>query len=206
LAAVAAVAVAAGVLFAPLTLILAAAFHAVGKVSRWCPLWLWVPAACGIVWVLAVGPRGAAAGFGHGPAATASALSRIFTGPAALSRAAGAVGRGLPGQLPLALILGAGVAALAWWVRWMHTDEWDAPAARPGLVHIGRRQTVASPRAAACSPGTGPASAWTRQPAAPAVLSWRYANGGVLLTVPPDRRCSFGASASPTPLSGVVSR
>ena len=76
LAAVAATAVAAGVLFAPLSLILAAAFHAVSKVSRWRPLWLWAPAACGIVWVLAVGPRGAAAGFGHGPAATASALPR----------------------------------------------------------------------------------------------------------------------------------
>jgi hypothetical protein len=138
------VAVAAGVLFAPLTLILAAAFHAVSKVSRWRPLWLWVPAACGIVWALAVGLREAAAGFGHGPAATASALSRIFTGPAAVSRAAGAVGRGLSGQLPLALILGAGVAALAWRVRWMHTDEWDVPAVRPGLVHIGRRwRTVA---------------------------------------------------------------
>src|SRR5215813_9944929 len=80
LAAVAAAAVAAGVLFAPLTLILAAAFHAVGKMSRWRPLWLWIPAACGIVWVLAVGPRVAAAGFGHGPAAAAGAWPRVFAG------------------------------------------------------------------------------------------------------------------------------
>ena len=52
LAAVAAVAVATGVLFAPLTLCLAAAFHAVSRVSRWRPLWLLIPVACGIVWVL----------------------------------------------------------------------------------------------------------------------------------------------------------
>jgi hypothetical protein len=183
LAAVAAVAVAAGVLFAPLTLILAAAFHAVSKVSRWRPLWLWVLAACGIVWALAVGPREAAAGFGHGPAATASALSRIFTGPAAVSRAAGAVGRGLPGQLPLALILGAGVAALAWRVRWMHTDEWDVPAVRPGLVHIGRRwRTVALLRGGRVLTRDGACLGVDEATGGPAVLSWRDAGGGVLLT------------------------
>src|SRR6516165_7637530 len=91
LAAVAAVAVATGVLFAPLTLCLAAAFHAVSRVSRWRPLWLLIPVACGIVWVLGAGPREAAASFGRGPAATANALSRIFTGPAAMGRAVGAV-------------------------------------------------------------------------------------------------------------------
>jgi hypothetical protein len=183
LAAVAAAAVAAGVLFAPLTLILAAAFHAVSKISRWRPLWLWVPAACGIVWVLAGGPRAAAAGFGHGPSATAGALSRIFTGPAAVARAAGAVGRGLPGQLPLALILAAGVAALAWWVQWLHTDEWDVPAPRRGLVHIGRRRrTVASLRGGRVVTKDGACLGVDEATGGPAVLSWRDAGGGVLLT------------------------
>src|SRR5262249_7902754 len=146
LAAVAAAAVAAGVLFAPLTLTLAAAFHAVSQVRRWRPLRLWVRAACGIVWVVGAGPPAAAAGFGHGPAATASALPRVFTGPAGLARAAGAVGRGLPGQLPLALILGAAVAALAWWLRWLHTGERDVPAARPGPGHPGPPPAHRSPR------------------------------------------------------------
>src|SRR5215467_5855281 len=91
LAAVAAAAVVAGVLFAPLTLILAAAFHAVSKVSRWRPLWLWAPAACGTVWVLAIGPGEAMANFGHGAAATEGALLQTFTGPAAVARAVGAV-------------------------------------------------------------------------------------------------------------------
>src|SRR5215472_14537029 len=80
LAAMAAAAVAAAVLLAPLPLALAAAFHAVSKVSRWRPLWLWAPAACGIVWVLAAGPGEAIASFGRGPAVTAGALTRVFTG------------------------------------------------------------------------------------------------------------------------------
>jgi len=188
LAAVAVAAVVAGVLFAPLTLVLAAAFHAVSKISRWRPLWLCVPAACGIVWVLGAGPHHAAAGFGRGPAATMGVLPRIFTGPAAVARAAGAVGRGLPGQLPLALILGAGAAALAWWVRWMHTDEWDVPAARPGLVRIGRRaRTVASLRAGHVLTREGACLGVDEATGGPAVLSWRDAGGGVLLTGAAER-------------------
>ena len=174
---------AAGVLFAPLTLIIAALFHAVSRVSRWRPLWLGVPAACGMVWLLAVGPHAAATGYGRGPAATASALSRIFTGPAAVSRAVGAVYTGGSGQLPLALILGAGVAVLAWWVRWMHTDEWNVPAPRPGLLHAGRRRrTVASLRGGRVLTRDGARLGVDEATGGPAVLSWRDAGGGVLLT------------------------
>src|SRR5215470_4147894 len=105
LAAMAVAAVTAGVLFTPLSVILAAAFNAVSKVSRWRPLWLWAVAACGIVWVLASGPGEAIASFGHGAAITAGALSRIFTGPAAVARAGRAVYADGAGPLPLALIL-----------------------------------------------------------------------------------------------------
>ncbi len=183
LAAVAAAAVIAGVLLAPLTLILVATFHAVSKVSRWRPLWLWAPAACGIIWVLAAGPGEAIASFGHGAAATAGALSRIFTGPAAVARAARAVYADGAGQLPLALILGAGAAALAWWVRWMHTDEWDVPAARPGLVRIGRRRrTAASLRHGRVLTRDGACLGVDAATGGPAVLSWRDVGGGVLLT------------------------
>jgi hypothetical protein len=195
LAAAAAAAVAAGVLFAPLMLTFAALFHAVSRVSRWRPLWLGVPAACGIVWLLAVGPHAAAAGYGRGPAATASALSRIFTGPAAVSRAAGAVYTGGAGQLPLALILGAGVAALAWWVRWLHTDEWDVPAPRPGLWHtVRRRRTVASLRRGRVLTRDGARLGVDEATGGPAVLSWRDAGGGVLLT---------GAAGPAVPAAGL---
>jgi len=183
LAAVAAAAVTAGVLFAPLTLLLAAAFHAVSKISRWRPLWLCVPAACGIVWALAIGPREAAAGSGHGPAATASAVPRIFTGPAGVARVCGTVARGLPGQFPLALIAAAGLAALAWWVRWMHTDEWDVPPARPGLVRTGRRRrAIAALRAGRVLTRDGACLGVDEATGGPAVLTWRDAGSGVLLT------------------------
>src|SRR5215468_1719384 len=80
LAAAAVAAVVAGVLFAPLTLVLAAAFDAVSKATRWRPLWLAAPAACGVVWTLAIGPATAAAGLRRGPAA---AVTSMATGPAA---------------------------------------------------------------------------------------------------------------------------
>src|SRR6266581_2690160 len=180
LAAVAVAAVVAGVLFAPVTLVLAAAFDAVSKVSRWRPLWLSVPAAGGILWALAIGPRAAAAGLRRGPAAMAGALS---TGPAALTRLPGLVVRGLPGQLPLALILAAGVAALAWWLRWLHTDEWDVPEPRPGpLGTWHRRRATASLRAGHVLTRDGACLGVDAATGRAAVLSWRDAGGGVLVT------------------------
>jgi hypothetical protein len=180
LAAVAAAAVTAGVLFVPVTLVLAAAFDAVGKVSRWRPLWLSVPAGCGVLWALTTGARAAAAGLRRGPAAVASALS---TGPAALPRLPGLVARGLPGQLPLALVLGAGVAALAWWLRWLHTDEWDLPEPRPGLVSAWhRRRVIASLRAGRVLTRDGACLGVDAATGRAAVLAWRDAGGGVLVT------------------------
>jgi hypothetical protein len=180
LAAVAVAAVVAGVLFAPLTLILAAAFDAVSRASRWRPLWLAVPAACGVIWALAIGPGAAAAGLHRGPAAGVRAMA---TGPAAVSRLPGTIFRGLPGQFPLALILAAGVAAVAWWVRWLHTDEWDMPAARPGLVSIWyRRQVTASLRAGRMLTRDGARLGVEAATGRAAVLRWREAGGGVLVT------------------------
>ena len=63
LAALTTLAVLSGLLFAQITLGLAVAFHAIGKLTRWRPVWLAVPAACGLVWVLAIGPAAALAGF-----------------------------------------------------------------------------------------------------------------------------------------------
>jgi len=187
LAAVAVAAVVAGVLFAPLTLILAAAFDAVSKASRWRPLWLAVPAACGVIWMLAIGPGEAVAGLRRGPAAAVSAMA---TGPAAVSRLPAAVSRlpaaivhGLPGQVPLALILAAGVAAVAWWLRWLHTDEWDLPAARPGLVSIWQRgRATASLRAGRMLTRDGVRLGVEAATGRAAVLCWRDAGGGVLVT------------------------
>jgi len=180
LAAAAVAAVVAGVLFAPLTLLLAAALDAVSKASRWRPLWLSVPAGCGVLWALAVGPGVAAAGLRGGPAAVAGALA---TGPAAPARLPGLIARGLPGQFPLALLLAAAAAAVAWWVRWLHTDEWDTPQARPGLLRgWRRRRATASLRAGHVLTRDGACLGVDATAGRAAVLSWRDAGGGVLVT------------------------
>src|SRR5215472_2906275 len=59
LAALAVAGVVAGALFAPLALLLTLTFHAVSTISRWRPSWLAVPACCGAVWLLAIGPAAA---------------------------------------------------------------------------------------------------------------------------------------------------
>ncbi len=193
LAAITTAAVVAGVLFAPLTLILAAAFDAVSKASRWRPLWLAVPAACGVIWALALGPGTAAAGLRRGPAAAVNAMA---TGPAAVSRLPAAIVHGLPGQVPLALILAACVAAVAWWVRWLHTDEWDMPAARPGLVSIWhRRRATALLRAGRMLTRDGVCLGVEAATGRAAVLCWRDAGGGVLVT---------GAAAPAVLASGLL--
>src|SRR5271166_3522786 len=117
------------VLFAQLTIILAAVFYLITKVTRWRLSWLAIPAAAG--------PRAAAAGFVAGPARIAHYLgasghqadhllhfTAAFTG----------IWTWLPRQLPLAILAGAGEAALVGWMSWLHTDEWNLRPARPGLI------------------------------------------------------------------------
>lgn len=171
-------------LFAQLTLILAVVFVAVGKASRWRLWWLAVPAAAGLIWTVAVGPRAAAAGF------TAGADQILgYLGGHSLSRLvhpheafAGAGGWLLP-QAPLALIAAAAEAAIAGWLDWLHTDEWAVPPPRPGLVAAARgaaarwmiRGSTVVTRDGCCLgvvPSTG----------APATLRWAEITGGALFT------------------------
>src|SRR5215468_9491545 len=146
LAALAVLGVLGGLLFAPVTLGLAVAFHVIGKITRWRPVWLAVPAACGVVWVLAIGPSAAVAGFLAAPHAAVALLSSVATDPARLTHQGASTGsvRWFPGQFPVALVLAAGIAAVAWWLDWLHTDEWRLPAPRPGLISRGRRRLTAA--------------------------------------------------------------
>ena len=113
-------------LFAQLTIILATVLYLITKVTRWRLSWLTIPAAAGLAWTAAAGPRAAAAGFAAGPARIADYLgasghqadhllhfTAAFTG----------IGTWLPRQLPLALVAGAAEAALAGWLTWLHTDR-----------------------------------------------------------------------------------
>ena len=183
LAALAVVAVLAGALLAPLTLLLLVAFSITSKISRWRPVWLAVPACCGAVWLLAVGPGTAVAAFGAAMSSVAAVLSRLITDPPVLASLPGAEAGELAGQFPVALILAAAAAAFAWWVRWLHTDEWDLPAIRPGLVSFCRRQvTAASVRSGSIVTRDGACLGVDRATGGPAALSWRDAGGGVLVT------------------------
>src|ERR1700722_2352162 len=56
------------VLFAQLTLVVAAVCYLIGKATRWRTSWLLIPATAGLAWLLALGPGAAAAGFTAGPA------------------------------------------------------------------------------------------------------------------------------------------
>src|ERR1700684_284089 len=94
-------------LFAQLTIVLAVALAAVGKISRWRPQWLAVPAGAGLIWALATGPAAALAGFTAGPRQVAAYFGGIAGSPGRLlhlNAAFTGLGQWLPRQLPLALI------------------------------------------------------------------------------------------------------
>jgi hypothetical protein len=181
LAVCAIVVVAAHLLFAQLTLPIAVVCFLVGKITRWRATWLLVPAAAGLIWTLAVGPATAIAGFTAGP----DQVIRNLTASGhllQLHRAFAGLASWLPRQLPLALLAGTAEAGLASWLSWLHTDEWNLPASRPGLFVVARRAVMARSirtggvvtREGAClgiAPGSGGRIA----------LSWPEASRGVLV-------------------------
>ena len=172
-------------LLAPVTLVLAACFHLVSRLSRWRPHWLLVPAATGLAWVATIGPAAALAGAAAGPRALAGLAAGLAGGLPRLEplAAAAAAQRWLPGQLPLALIAGACEAAVAWWLGWLHTDEWELTPARPGLLVLARqRVSAARLRAGGVVTREGVCLGVERATGRPATVSWPEAAGGVLVT------------------------
>jgi hypothetical protein len=183
LAVLAVAAVVPAALFAPLTLLLTLTFHTVSKISRWRPCWLAVPACCGAVWLLAIGPAAAGTAFTAGMTSVAARLRHLVTYPAGLGRLPVAQAHELAGQLPAALILAAGLAGLVWWAHWLHTDEWALPPARPGLASFCRRRwTAACVRSGGIVTRNGACLGLDRATGRPAALSWREAGAGVLVT------------------------
>ena len=180
-------------LLAQATLILAVLALLTGRVSRWRPLWLAVPAAAGLAWTAQIGVGRAAAGFLAGPRRILGDLTGAVGDPARLGRGPGALsaaGHWLPEQLPVALDLAAGEAAAIGWLiaRGEPADH------RPGLlVTLRRRRTVAALAAgevvtrAGC--GLGLETATGRS----AELSWARAEGGVLVTGPGHRTAALAA-------------
>lgn len=168
-------------IFAQLSLVIAVTLYLVGKLTRWRSVWLLGPAIAGAVWTLAVGLHAAVDGFTAGPARILSYLSAgghlmhfggAFTG----------AGRWLPRQLPLALLAGVIEAGLATWLSWLHTDEWDLPASRPGaLVAIRRFAVTRMIKAGGVVTRDGACLGVVTSSGARVGLSWREAAGGVLV-------------------------
>ena len=179
-------------LLAQLTLLLAVALDLAGRVSRWRPLWLGAPAAAGFLWVLAIGPGRALAGFTAGPHQVLGYLAGAIGQPARglhPARAFAGIGRWLPRQAPLALLLAPAEAAIAWWLRWRRAGAQGLPPPRPGLIVAARRQlTVAWVRSGGVVSRTGACLGADQETGRPAGISWCAAEGGVLVTgaVPAD--------------------
>src|ERR1700723_892640 len=183
LAAFLVVAVLAHVLFAQLTLVLAAVFVLTTRATRWRLSWLLVPVVTGAAWTLAAGPRAAAAGFAAGPAQVAAYLGASgqqldhvlhFTG------AFTGIGSWLPRQLPLAIVTGAVEAAIVGWLSWLHTDEISLRPARPGLLIAARRAAIRrSIRAGGVVTRDGSCLGGTAGSGSRVTLSWSETAGGV---------------------------
>jgi hypothetical protein len=170
--------------FAPVTLLLAAALLAVGRASRWRPHWAAVPALASLSWLSAVGAAGAVAAFSDGSRRLARFLLSAAVHPGRLAHPAVAVagaGAWLPRQLPLALLAATGEASIVLWLGWWRRGwHW-----RPGLVALLRGRMTATALAAGhtvtrdgCAlglvAGTGKAAGF----------SWAEAVHGVLLAGP----------------------
>jgi hypothetical protein len=171
------------VLFAQLTIILAVVFYLVTKVTRWRLSWLTVPVVAAVAWTAAVGPRAAATGFADGPAqvarylgASGQQVSHLLHFTAAFA----GMDRWLPRQFPLAIFTGAAEAALASWLSWLHTDEWNMPPARPGLIVSARRAvTVRAIRAGAVVTRDGGCLGVEAGSGTRVALAWSEAIGGI---------------------------
>src|SRR5579875_74946 len=175
-------ALAAQLLFAPSILILAAAFGLTGRLTRWHPLWLAVPAAAGLLTVLAAGPSRAIAAFAAGSARVAGYFTADAGEPERLLHPLDAYRDArawLAGQVPLALILAAAEAAALWAIWRLRAGT--PLASRPGLVVAARaRASAAAIRSGAVVSRTGVRLGVDPATGRPAEVSWREAEGGVL--------------------------
>lgn len=172
-------------LLAQLTFVLAVAFTGVTKTSRWRLWWLAAPALAGLCWTLAIGPRAAAAGFAAGPAQLLAylgggqSLSHLLHPGGAFTDA----GDWLPRQAPLALVAASAEAALAGWLDWMHTNEWELSPSRPGVFAAVRRAVNGRAiGAGGVLTRDGCCLGVARATGARVVLSWPEVAGGILVT------------------------
>jgi hypothetical protein len=167
---------------APLTLLIAVAVWAAGRIGRWHASWLAIPAGLGAGWTLLAGPARAAAAYASLPGQLAGLLTGRAAGhPAALHQALTTAGHALPGQLPLALLAGPAEAGWLLWLDWLHRGGGDQPGRRPGLVALARRRYVTvAIRGGAVVTRDGCCVGADELTGRRASVSWQEAEGGVL--------------------------
>jgi hypothetical protein len=178
LAALATAALLAQLLLSQLTLGIAIALWVTGRISRWRPHWLAIPASAGLIWTLAA-PGRAVPGYLATPRHLTAFLT-VSAGHHGLAALIGSLARDLPGQLPLALLGGAAEAGGLMWLSLVlggGRADW-----RPGLIAAMRRtatvRALAAGRtvtAAGCSVGV--AGSTGRR----AELTWSQAQRAVLV-------------------------
>ena len=185
IAAFALIAVLAHLLLAQLTLAFAVVFYLVTRATRWRPSWLAGPVLAGLAWAVIIGPSTAVDGLLAGPQAVIGYFDANGHQAQHLLHIGGAFAgtkHWLPRQLPLAAVLGAAEAAVAGWLRWLHTDEWKVRPARPGLVVVARRMAaVRAIRAGGVLTRDGGCLGVAPASGSRVALSWREASGGVLV-------------------------
>lgn len=184
-------------LFAQLTLVLAVAFLAVGRVTRWHWQWLAAPAIAGLVWTLAIGPGVAAAGFIAGPARIWAYLADAGSRPGRLLHllaAYGGAAHWLPRQVPLALVAAAAEAGIAGWLSRPRGTGPDHSGYRPGLIAAVRsRWSAAALRTGGAVTRDGCGVGIESCSGRLAEICWPEAAGGVL-AVGADAGCVVAAS------------
>ena len=169
-------------IFAQVTLVLVICLVIVGRVSRWRPLWLAVPATAGAAWLLAIGVRPAAAGYLAAGSRLLGLVARHdMLGVKARDLGSLLVGwrRWLPGQLPLGLVAATVQAAL------LSLPGRTAPARpyrRGALVAARSRYLTATLRRGELATYDGCCLGIIPSTGRRAVISWPEAEGGVLCT------------------------
>lgn len=187
--------IAAHLVAAQLTLLLTVAFGLVSRATRWRPWWLAVPAAVGLAWLLAIGPRAALAGFTAGPRQVLGYLAGVAGDPARLRH----LGRGyaglpgwLPRQAPLAMLTATAEAAAAQWLRGLRRGDGTSGPPRPGLAALARGQfTVWSVQKGGVVGRAGVVLGVDWPGGRPAEVPWRAAERGVLVAGGAAREVGF---------------
>jgi hypothetical protein len=170
-------------LLAQLTLLLAVAMYLIGRASRWRFEWLAAPAGVGLLWTLAIGVPRAGSGLAAGPRHILGYLGGIGDHPGhllTLPDAFSGLSHWLPAQFPLALIL---AAAEALGLSWLQRRLLGWPEWRTGLIVATRRWLTATwLRRGGVVSRDGAILGVDMATGHPASISWREAEGGVLVS------------------------